>query len=286
MMSRNQRAKLAQETLDILKTGFYQTAAGNSVPLADQQAQSVAGTVVYRPDGWKRVLRKVDQTFLEVPPLVETKIEVTQETTMEAAQRVIQREQAAHVAALNFASAKNPGGGFLNGSQAQEECLARSSGLYPTLTTTMEMYQHNQLFGSLLYSEYLMYSPNVPFFRDDEGRLLENPYLLSIITAPAPNAGAIQQNQPKSVAKIQEVMFGRMENILAVAFLQGQTTLILGAWGCGVFRNDPKIVATLFAKHLLTGGKFQNRFERVVFAVYATPKEQHNFLTFQSVFGK
>ncbi|HMZ78560.1 MAG TPA: DUF2263 domain-containing protein, partial [Acidobacteriota bacterium] len=97
MMSRNQRAKLAQETLDILKTGFYQTAAGNSVPLADQQAQSVAGTVVYRPDGWKRVLRKVDQTFLEVPPLVETKIEVTQETTMEAAQRVIQREQAAHV---------------------------------------------------------------------------------------------------------------------------------------------------------------------------------------------
>lgn len=284
MMSRNQRAKLAQETLDILKTGFYQTATGNSVHLADQQAQSVAGTVVYRPDGWKRVLRKVNQIFLEVPPSVETKIEVTQETTMEAAQRVIQREQATQVAALNFASAKNPGGGFLNGSQAQEECLARSSGLYPTLTTTMEMYQHNQLFGSLLYSEYLMYSPNVPFFRDDEGRLLETPYLLSIITAPAPNAGAIQQNQPKSAAKIQEVMFGRMENILAVAFLQGQKTLILGAWGCGVFRNDPKMVATLFAKHLLEGGKFHNRFERVVFAVYATPKEQHNFLTFQSVF--
>ncbi|MCP4113573.1 MAG: TIGR02452 family protein [Desulfobacteraceae bacterium] len=51
----------------------------------------------------------------------ETVIEVTTESTLEAAHRLIKEYNCNHIACLNFASAKNPGGGFSSGSQAQEE---------------------------------------------------------------------------------------------------------------------------------------------------------------------
>ncbi|HVT71393.1 MAG TPA: TIGR02452 family protein [Trebonia sp.] len=50
-----------------------------------------------------------------------------------------------------------------------------------------------------------------------------------------------------------------------MAAAHGHRTLVLGAWGCGVFRNDPAVVATAFAGHL---DRTRGRFDRVVFAVY------------------
>jgi uncharacterized protein (TIGR02452 family) len=73
---------------------------------------------------------------------------------------------------LNFASAKNPGGGFLNGARAQEESLARSSALYPCLRKS-GMYDHHRASGDCLYTDWMIVSPEVPVYRDDEtGALL------------------------------------------------------------------------------------------------------------------
>jgi len=57
------------------------------------------------------------------------------------------------------------------------------------------------------------------------------------------------------------------ETVLTVALLHGYEHLVLGAWGCGVFRNDPREIAELFADALLQGGRFHKRFATVTFAV-------------------
>lgn len=193
---------------------------------------------------------------------------MTGETTLEAAARLAKASAGDEPLCLNFASAKHPGGGFLSGSQAQEESLARSSGLYATLATMAEMYEHNHRVRTSLYSDYMGYSPGVPVFRDDDGNLLESPHTLSFITAPAVNAGAVKRNEPHNIPLIRPTLQRRLERLLWVAHEQRHKTLILGAWGCGVFANDPVMIAALFAEALGPEGKFRNSFERIVFAVY------------------
>src|SRR6185437_10556724 len=108
--------------------------------------------------------------------------------------RLLRDEGADRVLALNFASARHPGGGFLKGSQAQEESLARASGLYACIAPLRGMYDANHRFRSCLYTDHLIYSPDVPVFRADNDSLLDHPYPVSFVTAPAVNAGAVRTN--------------------------------------------------------------------------------------------
>jgi uncharacterized protein (TIGR02452 family) len=193
--------------------------------------------------------------------------EVRNEGTFTGARRLSDQFGGGKVAALNFASAKNPGGGFLGGSQAQEESLARASALVATLERHMEYYEANRKSSSLLYTDHMIVSPRVPVFRDEEDRLLESPWEVTIITSPAPNAGAIGKKNSAVAQQVVPTFRRRIEQVLSVAVVFEQTALVLGAWGCGVFRNDPATVAGLFGKFLLDDGPFAGAFERVEFAV-------------------
>jgi uncharacterized protein (TIGR02452 family) len=193
--------------------------------------------------------------------------EVVNETTLHAAWRLREGEPRARVLALNFASARHPGGGFLKGSQAQEESLARASGLYACISRFREMYDANAHFPSCLYTDHMIYSLDVPVFRDDEDALLECPYLLSFVTAPAVNVGALRRNAPDTLHQVEPVMLERMEKVLSVAVVHGHDVLVLGAWGCGVFGNDPERVAGWFHRHLMGEGTFRRAFRKVVFAL-------------------
>jgi uncharacterized protein (TIGR02452 family) len=129
----------------------------------------------------------------------------------------------------------------------------------------------------------MIYSPDVPFFRDDAGALLEHPYALSILTSPAVNAGLVRK-RARGAAGIRQVMERRTDLMLALAASQGCKTLILGAWGCGVFRNDPQQIAEIFSSRLLHGGQFHNVFRRIVFAIPVFSKKSVNFGVFEKVF--
>ncbi|OMF97169.1 TIGR02452 family protein [Paenibacillus sp. FSL R7-0273] len=170
------------------------------------------------------------------------------------------------IVCLNFASAKNPGGGFLGGSQAQEESLARASALYPSISQMKEMYDYNRGRRTCLYSHYMIHSPGVPVFRDSRDLLLEEPYTVSMITAPAVNAGVVRERDPQEAPLIAGVMLERIRYILAVAAEQGHRTIVLGAFGCGVFRNDPAEVAGFF-RQVLAEEDYQALFDSIVFAV-------------------
>ncbi|MBA9004562.1 TIGR02452 family protein [Thermomonospora cellulosilytica] len=259
-MSRHPRRAVAAETVAILDRGFYTAPSGRAVAIADDVAEAVRGTRLYLPDelaGLVAALPRGDR---------DTVIEVTEETTLAAARRLTAPGH--EVAALNFASAKNPGGGFLRGAHAQEEGLARSSALYASLRSVPEFYAFHREQRNLLYSDRVIYSPGVPVFRDDAGRLLEEPYRVAFLTSPAPNRGAMRD--PEQAARVGAALRGRAAKVLAAAHRHGHDRLVLGAWGCGVFGNDPAEVADAFAGLLLDGGPFAGLFGHVVFAVWDT----------------
>ncbi|TNY36455.1 TIGR02452 family protein [Thermomonospora catenispora] len=259
-MRRQHRRAVAAETVGFLEQGFYTAPSGRVVAIADELAEAVRGTRLYLPDELAALVDALPRGARD------TVIEVTEETTLAAARRLTAPGR--QVAALNFASAKNPGGGFLSGAHAQEEGLARSSGLYAALRSAPEFYAFHRRRQDPFYSDRVIYSPGVPVFRDDAGRLLEEPYRVAFLTSPAPNRGAMRD--PEQRARVGPVLRRRAAKVLAVAHRHGHERLVLGAWGCGVFGNDPDEVADAFAGLLLDGGPFAGLFEHVVFAVWDT----------------
>ena len=128
-----------------------------------------------------------------------------------------------------------------------------------------DFYERHRASTSMLYSDAMILSPGCPVIRDDDGKLLDQPQLVTFITSPAPNAGAAADNRPDEVPLIPETFRRRSEYVLALAASRGYKQLVLGAWGCGVFRNDPAVVASAFFTHLR--GAWARQFERVTFSV-------------------
>jgi len=274
-MKRSTRAVIAKDTLAILKKGSYQNKLNQPVHLAKAQRQAEQQTFLYEPEPLLELLQKP----LPDAPSVNTEFVVNALSTLDSVRAQYPHDP--NLVCLNFASAKNPGGGFLNGSQAQEESLARATGLYPCQLKAENYYKTNRKFSSCLYTGHIIYSPNVPILKDEKGQLLDELVFSSMITAPAVNAGAVQRNEPQNVKKINQFMQRRMEMVFAICKQQKHETLILGAWGCGVFQNEPALIARLFKELLF--GKYKNQFKRVVFSIYA--KEERFIKPFYAEFG-
>lgn len=163
------------------------------------------------------------------------------------------------VCALNFASFFNPGGGFLNGSYAQEESLCMHSNLYEILSRQSEFYTYNKEHSGDIPGGYLnraIYTQEVTFAKNGITRKID------VLTCACPN---------KSVKYLQEnpeinrgLLYSRIKFILDIAEDQCVETLILGAWGCGVFKQNPEEVASIF-KELLNDKRYQ--FTKVIFAI-------------------
>jgi uncharacterized protein (TIGR02452 family) len=213
-----------------------------------------------------------------------TRFEVTGESSTRAAARLTAAGPDP-VAVLNFASARNPGGGYLNGAQAQEEALCRASALYQTLLRAREYYDHHRTERDPFYSDRVIHSPGVPVFRDDGGTLLTEPYTAGFLTSPAPNAGVITARYPERVPLIPGARAARAERVLETAAAHGYRRLVLGAWGCGVFRNDPATVAGAFRTLLTGGGRFAGHYDEIVFAVLDRTRGRTTLGAFRSAFA-
>lgn len=269
----------AQETLSIMDSGNY-TVNGKNVDIKEDLAASLAGAALYTHDGFDEVLAGAERKIQTLH--CEAKIIVANKTVLQAAASMAALYE--KIGCLNFASAKNPGGGFINGAQAQEESLAVSSSLYGTQIKHQELHQYNRGRHTYLYSDYMIYSPDVVVFRDDAGELLAEPYKLSMITSPATNVGAIHNNKPEEMEHVEATMLQRMDKMFALFVAHDIKHLLLGAWGCGVFRNDPKDIARWFAHYLTNGGKYAKCFETVFFAVYDRSKNEDNVNAFRQQF--
>lgn len=265
-MDKRDRIKIASDTLKILENGYYINPENKKRVYIDVLLDnSVKNSSIYYEDDLNEVLNKV--TECKDKTLHDTKIQVMKGSTLEITEQ-LHKQGNLNIAVLNFASAKKPGGGFENGAQAQEESLARSSGLILTLEEFSSFYNHNSKDKTCLYLSNMIYSHKVPFFRRDDGSMLLQPYEADVITMPAVNAGVAKNRIPKknAIETINNIMYSRIQYIIAISIHKKIDTLVLGAWGCGVFNNDPYNVANLF-KRVIQDPIFENRIKNIVFAI-------------------
>lgn len=262
------------EILQILEAGSYVAGSGTTVSIGAEQEGAERDSRLFTPEALATM--RVRDARHDTSP----RVEVIAATTQQAAASVSVHTRAA---LLNFASARNPGGGFLGNAKAQEEDLCRCSGLYRTLIRHPEFYTSNREHRSLLYLDHLIYSPEVPFVRHSaHAPLLEVPFVASVITAPAPNAGAIQANRPQELDLIEATFARRWSNVLAVCARFQHPVVILGAWGCGAFRNDPTLVARTLQEALAGWGDV---FEKVICAIPGSGKvSRANLAAFRAQF--
>jgi uncharacterized protein (TIGR02452 family) len=270
-MERDLAAGIGHETVEILRSGFYISPSGFRVEIAADLSRAVDHTISYPP-----------QSPLPAVPVASqvTQFTVRNETTLVAAQRLV--GEGFRPAVLNFASAKHTGGGFLNGARAQEESLARSSGLFACLEGN-PMYAYHRQLGDSLYTNYAIYSPDVPVFRTEDGALLEEPYHCSFISAPAPNANGRRHSRSRKQAVIRTALQERIAKVLTIGAGYGHATIILGAWGCGAFGNNPAEVAALFHHALTT--EYRGVYRIVVFAVLDFSPEERTIGPFRRLFA-
>lgn len=261
---------LAQDTLRILEQGAYTNGHGIEIRIEGAQKAAQQGTLLYTPEqGGKLLAAQAEHTVGNYP-----QITITEEPTVDAARRLVCVEDQDDLFVLNFASARKPGGGFLNGAGAQEETIAGASGLYPILQAQPDYYRAGKS-GSGIYTDSAIYSPHVPWFRSHDGALLDNFFTASVISMSAPNVGSYRDK-----AKIEDAIRRRVGIMLSIAVEHGHRSLLLGAWGCGVFKNDPTVVADSFGTWL-ESERFRGSFDNVTFAIVDTSQDQRILNTFQ-----
>lgn len=145
---------------------------------------------------------------------------------------------------LVFGSAKNPGGGVLRGSKAQEEDIALSSTWYFNVKDNTEFY--GIIHHDLTYSDKMLYAPEAYVLNNELGYLI-TPKKVSFIGGAAPNINGMKSNgQIINEKSVYNILRNRIRGLLSFAELNNHKTLIVGAWGCGVFGLDPEKVAEMF----------------------------------------
>ena len=201
------------------------------------------------------------------------------------------------VAVLNFASASNPGGGVVNGSRAQEECLCRCSTLYFNLDVDSNLagfYLPHRRARNPLHNDDIIYTPNVVIFKSDTSypKLLEESdwQKVNVITCAAPNLRERPSNRYNSGDgnisikisddELQALHEKRGRRILDVAAAGKNDVLILGAFGCGAFSNKPEVVAQAY-KNILAD--YEHAFKVIEFAIYCSPRDESNYQIFKQI---
>ena len=226
------------------------------------------------------------------PPYTQSaQVIVTTNRSFEAARTYA--EQGFKTAVLNFASSTNPGGGVTSGSNAQEESLCRVSTLYPCLKDESmwnSFYAPHRAAANPLHNDDIIYTKDVVVFKDDDYRPLGQPFSVDVITCAAPSLREKASNKynpsdgekatditPEQLIALHEK---RGRQIIAAAAANGVQVLILGAFGCGAFRNNPRVVAQAY-KNILSD--YLHYFQTIEFAVYCSIYNSQNYDVFKEV---
>ncbi len=220
------------------------------------------------------------------------KVIVSGKRSLEAAESYA--KQGKKVCVLNFASATNPGGGVVNGSSAQEECICRCTTLYPCLNNDAlwaAFYAPHRKEANLLYNNDCIYTPDVCVFKSDikfpEPLPKEKWWNVNILTCAAPNLRERPSNAMNPHAgdnatqitpsELEKLLTARIRRIFEIAASHGNEVLILGAFGCGAFKNPPQIVARVFNAVMQD---YLCYFDIIEYAVYHTVREMANYEAF------
>ena len=268
---REQLKEYAKESLNLIDSGIYKSSDGKS-------EYDIKSDILSMCRNTKHYIKEYDDLSVDMIdlPNKEVKIMLSTKDTLEAARGQI--EKFGSSCALNFASAKNPGGGFENGAKAQEEDLCYCSTLFGSLRQEKSLYDYSRKhLNNSLYSTWTIYTPDVIVYRGRNKEIIA-PVKCSIITSPAPNRNAYKGKN----ADVRNAMMERCEYILQTAIKHGERNLVLGAFGCGVFGNSPMEVATIWY-NLLYKKNYSRYFDVIEFAILGSEMSE-NYKAFKIVF--
>ena len=214
---------------------------------------------------------------------------ITADRTLDAVYKYyISKNLKYKIGVLNFASAKNPGGGVLQGARSQEESICRTSTLYPCLNTEFlkENYYSYHKDKKRGYSDRIIYIPNIIVFKSDDdvfSEIMEKNkwYNVDIISCAAHNQKAYNLDYEN----LKKLNYNKLKAIIECAAENNIDNLILGAFGCGAFGNDPKMVSKIF-KRILIDEEYYKFFLNVHFAIFTMPHETKNLTEFNNTFEK
>lgn len=244
----------------------------NSSPdLQESIKRSIENTKIY-PAGESIKISETCHTsenYRHIPVLLNA-------TTVEATLFFKENNPDKKIGILNFASATNPGGGVTKGANAQEESLCRVSTLYQCLNSPVVMngfYNPNRESGDSLHTDTCIYTPDVAIIKGDRAVTLNKPVYVDVISCSAPNLRDKPSNDYNpgdktrvniSDEELLDLHIKRADQIFRVAIDNGISILIAGAFGCGAFKNNPRIVAKAF--NSITE-KYIDSFDLVVYAI-------------------
>ncbi len=284
---------ILQETLHILETGAYD-AGGKTVSLKLSRAQAEEAEV-YLPDDVKRIFNAKD--FEHVHMMGRCGYGCENADAFALARKRTERFSyelkqigAKPVLVLNLANPVNPGGGVRRGAKSQEEDLCRRSSLLLSLEgpKAKAYYQYNRSLGTYMGSHALMIHPQVEIIRDENDLLLPETVTVAVMTCAAPMLTEDRGAEGMTQAQYETMIYDRITGMLKVAAYRGYRYLILGAFGCGAFGNDARIVSDLFYKALknfnFDGMLEKDMFRRIDFAVLCRPTNLYNYREFSRNF--
>ena len=282
---------ILNDTLKILNQGFYNY-SGRHVPLklTPDQMREIS---VYLPREVQAISRSEDFQHIHVNGRVGVSCENMDSFSL-ARKRVkdtahLLPEGSKPVLVLNLANPVNPGGGVRRGAKAQEEDLCRKSSLLLSLESmeAVPYYQYNKSLHSYMGSDAIMITPQVEIIKDEYGNLLPESVVVAVMTCAAPMVSYGKEGMTE--LQYRDMVYDRIVGMRKVAAYLDYQILILGAFGCGAFGNDAKVVSDLFYRALkdfdFDGMKAKDFFRRIDFAALDHSPWQYNFKEFSRNFA-
>ena len=283
---KNENVQILEDTLSIFKKGKYKK-DGKTIrtKLSRKQMQEC---YVYLPENVQDIMNRKDFKHVNVMGRVRVGCRNIDSFGMAQEQFLFSGKKENNILVLNFANPVNPGGGVRWGARAQEEDLCRKSSLLLSLESNQaqKYYNYNRSLNTSMGSDAIILTPNVEIIKDVNGELLDDSIIVSVMTCAAP---MITQGMERlSYEQYQELFYNRICGMLKCAAYWGYQALVLGAFGCGAFGNDAKLVSDLFYKALkeftFDGMRAKDFFHRIDFAVLDRTPGQYNFNEFNRNF--
>ena len=234
-----------------------------------------------------------DYPLFDVSKSRMNKITISMDRSFQAAMRLRKEYPTAKIAVMNFANAFHAGGGVTKGSSAQEESLCRTSTLYPLIyrrTLRDTFYKHHKELNTPKASDSLIYTEGVIICKTDDDlpkRMSQEDWVsVDVITIAAPDlrtksnphAPLVGNGTFMNNAELFGYHVKRAIHMLTCAAAKKADILVLGAFGCGAFENDPNVVAKAYRVAL---EEFPKVFERIEFAIYCPAGKSENYDAFE-----
>ena len=286
---RQDNISMLHDTLAILNQGWYEkNGQRKTLKLTRSQMEEA---IVFLPDDVKAASENKDFEHIHVIGRCGYGCENMDSFSL-AGKRIDmlpESDKDERILVLNLANPVNPGGGVRNGAKAQEEDLCRKSSLLLSLegAKAAPYYKYNRSLNTYMGSDSVMIHPQVEIIKDENGDLLDESVIVAVMTCAAPmlRYGMEGMNQKQ----YEGMMLQRITGMLKVAAYSGYRRLVLGAFGCGAFRNDARMVSDLFYKALkefdYDGMKEKDMFKRIDFAVMDHSEDQYNYKEFSRNFS-